>query len=318
MSSTAFYCVSSEMYLPGAVGLVNSLRLAGHDEPIYLLDLDLTPAHRELLASEVIPVDAPGDGPPSLLKTIAPLRHPADVRVLIDADMIVTRSLQPLIAEASEGKVIAVKDNIDRFVREWEQVLELGPMVRRPYVSSGLVVLGGAEGAEVLELLDDRQRRVEFERSYFARREEDYPLLYLEQDVLNAILASRPEPERVKTLDPRMAPLPPYRGLGLLDEAGLRCAYTDGTEPYVLHQFIRKPWLEPMYHGIYSRLLARLLTGPDVPVRMPDEEIPLRLKPGLRAKLERRRVDVLDLVRWYVRDVIPDRLLRRRAPGSLP
>ena len=52
-SATAFYCVSSELYFLGAVGLVNSLRLQGHDEPIYLLDCGLTQEHRELLAREV-------------------------------------------------------------------------------------------------------------------------------------------------------------------------------------------------------------------------------------------------------------------------
>ena len=30
----AFYCVADERYFLGAVGLVNSLRLVGHDEPV--------------------------------------------------------------------------------------------------------------------------------------------------------------------------------------------------------------------------------------------------------------------------------------------
>jgi hypothetical protein len=30
------------------------------------------------------------------------------------------------------------------------------------------------------------------------------------------------------------------------------------------------------------------------------------MRNGLVARLERRRVDVLDLARWYVRDVIPE------------
>ena len=55
----AFYCVSDERYFLGAVGLINSLRLVGHTEPIYLLDCGLTEAQRELLAAEVELVDAP-------------------------------------------------------------------------------------------------------------------------------------------------------------------------------------------------------------------------------------------------------------------
>ncbi len=49
----AFYCISSDLYFPGAVALVNSLRLVGHTEPIFLLDCGLSDAHRELLATEV-------------------------------------------------------------------------------------------------------------------------------------------------------------------------------------------------------------------------------------------------------------------------
>ena len=44
------------------------------------------------------------DTPPWLLKTVAPLAHPAEVMVLIDADMIVTRPLDELIERARDGQ----------------------------------------------------------------------------------------------------------------------------------------------------------------------------------------------------------------------
>ena len=50
----------------------------------------------------------------------------------------------------------------------------------------------------------------------------------------------------------------------------------------------------------------RLWLAPDVPVKLREREVPLRMRNGLVARLERRRVDVLDLARWYVRDVIPE------------
>ena len=313
MTDAAFYCMSSELYFPGAVGLVNSLRLAGHREPIYLLDCGLTAPHRDALAAEATIVPAPSEAPPFLLKTIAPLRHPADVMVLIDVDMVVTRPLRPLIERAAEGRVVVFKDNMDRFDPRWGPALDLGPARRRPYVSSGLVVLGGEPGREALRLWDDRQHRVDYERSYFGADEPGYPFLYLDQDILNAVLSTSVEPERVVTLDKRLAPTPPFRRLRVTGADGLRSAYDDGTEPYVIHQFVRKPWLEPMYHGIYSRLLSRLWLGPDVPVKLPEREVPLRMRNGLVARLERRRVDVLDLARWYIRDVIPDWLQARVA-----
>ena len=55
MTPAAFYCVADERYFLGAVGLINSLRLVGHDEPVYLLDCGLTDAQRELLAAHVDP-----------------------------------------------------------------------------------------------------------------------------------------------------------------------------------------------------------------------------------------------------------------------
>ena len=140
--AAAFYFVSSPIYFLGAVGAINSLRLLGHREPIYLLDCGLSEEQRELVAPEVTLVEGPHDVPPYVLKTIAPLRHPADVMVLIDADIVATRSMAELIARAREPKVIAVENDTDRFVPEWGEILDLGPVRRRPYVSSGLVFLG--------------------------------------------------------------------------------------------------------------------------------------------------------------------------------
>ena len=45
-AAAAFYCVADSRYFPGAVGLVNSLRLVGHREPILVLDTGLTDAQR--------------------------------------------------------------------------------------------------------------------------------------------------------------------------------------------------------------------------------------------------------------------------------
>jgi hypothetical protein len=306
VSAAAFYCVADDRYFLGAVGLVNSLRLLGHREPVFLLDLGLTPAQRRMLDAEVNAVEGPPGVAPWLAKTVAPLRHPEEVMVLIDADMVVTHSLGDLIERASGDRVVVFENDSDRFRPEWGELLDLGAIRRRRYVSSGLVFLGGAEGRGVLELLDDRQRRVEVGRGYYGDGDPEYAFTYPEQDVLNAILASRPDPERVVTLETTLAPVPPFRGLRVLDERSLRCAIKDGTEPYVLHQIIHKPWLEPMYHGPYSRLLARLLLGDDVAVRVPPQEVPLRMRGGARALLARKRVDVQDLARWYARDVIPE------------
>ncbi len=307
----AFYCVADEGYFLGAVGMINSLRLHGQYEPILLVDCGLTAPQRELLSAETTIVPAPEGVAPYLLKTVAPSAHPAGVMVLIDTDMIVTRSLGGLIEEAAQGRVIAFENDSDRFVPEWGEVLELGPIRRRSYVSSGLVVLGGEPGAEVLLLLDDRQRQVEIERTFYGTDEDSYPFTYPEQDVLNAILSARIDAADIVTLSKRLMPNQPFDGLGLIDERTLRCAYRDTLEPYVLHHFLYKPWIEPMYHGIYSRLLARCLVGEDLAVRVPMDQVPLRFRHGATARLERARVGIPDLLGWKLRGALPAALVRR-------
>jgi hypothetical protein len=195
--------------------------------------------------------------------------------------------------------VVAFENHADRFVDAWAELLDLGPLRRRPYLCSGLVAFGRSPGIEVLALLDDRQRRVDYRRSYFGAHDSDYPLLYADQDVLNAILAARAEPELVHALDYRLAPMVPFEGLAVVDECALRCAYEDGTEPYLLHHSLSpKPWQRPAYEGVYSRLLRRALTAPDVELRVAESEIPLGLRSGALGFAERQRVKAREQLRW--------------------
>jgi hypothetical protein len=293
MTPAAFYCVADERYFLGAVGLLNSLRLVGHTEPFHLLDCGLTAEQRDLISPHANLVPNRGDTPPWLLKTVAPLRHPAEVMVLIDADMIVTRRLDEPIEWAGEDRVVAVENDRDRFVAEWGELLDLGPVRRRPYVSSGLVFAGEGLGREVLGLMERLQDRVDFDQTFWRRNVPDYPFLYGDQDVLNAILASRRVPaERFLTVEHRLAPTPPFGRLRVIDEASLRCGYPDGTEPYVLHNFYRKPWLVRMRSSAYSRLLTRCLLGHGLALPIAPRALPLRLRMGARAALARLWVDV--------------------------
>jgi hypothetical protein len=315
MTDAAFYCVADERYFLGAVAMINSLRLQGHREPIRLLDRGLAGWQRELLAGEVEIVADHGGAPPWLAKTVAPLARPAATMVLIDADIVATRPLGELNERAAADRVVVFRNDTDRFVAEWGELLDLGPARRRPYVTSGLVVAGGDTGRETIELLADRQRRVDFERTFARGDDPAYAFRYPEQDVLNAILATAIPEDRITTLPNRLAANPPYAGLRIVDERRLRCAYADGTEPFCLHQFVRKPWLEPMYHGIYSRLMARLLLAGDVAIQVEAGRVPRRMRSGALARLERAAVDSLDLGRWYLGERLPARI-RRIASGS--
>lgn len=299
--TAAFYCVADDRYFLGAVGLINSLRMVGHAEPIRLLDCGLRPEQRALVKHEVELIDAPAGAPPTLLKTIAPLAAPADAMVLIDTDMIVTSPLDEVFELAAAGDAIAFRNDTDRYVAGWGDALDLGPVRRHPYVSFGMLAVGGDAGGEILRLLSDRQDRIDFDRTYWReRRITDYVLLYADQDVLNAILGSRIDRGRLVALDAELAPLPPFEGVEVVDRSRLRCRIADGREPLVLHHWLAKPWLEETHHGVYSQLLQRLLAGDDVAIRVPAEQLPLRFRRGPLAFAERKRINARERLRWHV------------------
>lgn len=297
MVNTAFYCVADSRYFLGVVGMINSLRLVGHNEPIYVLDCGLRAQQRALIEVEATIVECPSDLAPQVMKTIAPLAHPAETMVLIDTDMIVTRRLTGLIATAAAGHVVGGSAELDRFCPEWEQLLGLGQVHRRPYISTGLVLCGGAVGQELIRLVDERKHLVDFELSFWRRNVADYPLVHADQDLINGVLAARAGEREIVVFEPRLSASPPFEGLEIVDLEAVRCAYDDGQEPYVVHHWLTKPWLEPTEDGVYSRLLRRLLNGRNVAIDVPDVEIPRRFRPGLRAFAERTRIDAVARMR---------------------
>jgi hypothetical protein len=306
--ATAFYCVSDERFFLGAVGLINSLRLVGHSEPIYVLDVGLTAPQRELLAAEVELVACEAKTPPTLLKTIAPLAHPAEVMVLIDADMIVTRPLDELIDEAARGRVVAVEHGSERFCAEWEQLPGIGELHRRPYVSGALLFCEGRAGSEILSLMDRYRDAVDFEQTTWRRNVPGYPYLYGDQDLLNAVLCSRGPSTEVAVLDRRLEALMPFEGLRVTDESTLACAYADGLRPFALHHYLNKPWLELTLEGPYNRLLRRLLLAGDVAVRVPVRSLPRHLRAGYLAEAVRRRGNGQGRFRSYLGEPLASRI----------
>ncbi len=298
-ADVGFYCVSSEAYFPAAVAMINSLRLAGYSQPVYVADCGLTPRQRALISPEATVVDVPAGRPPHLAKSVAPLRHPHETTVLIDADMIVSRSLDPLIEEASRGRIVAFADNRDRFVAGWGELPGLdGPARRRRYVTSALVFLGGSVGREVIESMERLAEAIPYDPT-FSGPESD-PFLYADQDLLNAILATRIDPAIVSELEPRMIATNPDTGIASIDPGRLRCAYEDGVEPFVVHHILdRKPWLGRTYRGVYARFLQRCISGPGLAIEIPPRWLPLRLRAGRLAELERVRGDATVSLLWH-------------------
>jgi hypothetical protein len=307
----AFYCVSSRPYFPGAVAVLNSLRMVGHREPLFVLDCGLDPVQRKLLTPHATLVAAPSGVEPTLFKARAPLAHPAEVMVLLDADMIVTRPLSDLIEKAAEGRIVAFETGRDRFFAEWGPLLGLGPIRRQRYLSSGFLCMARGVGTEVLRLVADLQARIDPDVLWWGSGRPSEPFCFGDQDVLNAVLSSRIAPDRIVALQNRLLSELPFEGLRVIDAARLRCAYADGLEPYLVHHILYKPWLDALYYTPYARLLTRLLFGSDVLLRLDRHHVPLRLRTGLLAGVTREATNARERVRWSVRNRLPPQLAAR-------
>ena len=66
---------------------------------------------------------------------------------------------------------------------------------------------------------------------------------------------------------------------------------------------------------MFSRLLRRLLLGEDVEVKVPEDELPRRMRKGVVAFAERKRVNAREQLRWRLERPLSARIrsLRERA-----
>jgi hypothetical protein len=165
-------------------------------------------------------------------------------------------------------------------------------MRRGCYLTSSALFMDRETAEAILPLVAERQERIDLERTWVGSGSEADPLYFLDQDVINAVVRSRLEPERITEYDAGLAPIPPFTGVRLADAAEARCRYDDGTEPLLLHHASRKPWLVRMRSNVYSRLLTRLLLGDDVTLRLDPDSLPLRLRAGAGAGGARFATDV--------------------------
>jgi hypothetical protein len=297
-NTVVFCCVTDASHFLGAVALFNSLRIVGHEEPFVVLDCGLEDWQLATLEPHAIVVPAPRDVAPMLLKPEAALAVPADVAVVLDADVIVTRRLAEPLRLALGGRIVAFANkDADRFFPEWGELLGLRPARRQPYVASGHLFVPTGQ-RRFLSLFRDCQRRIDLRETLLAnddvlmRATPRNPFYYPDMDVLNAVLATEMSPDDLSVIGYRLGPHAPFPGLHLVDERTLSCRYSDGVQPYVLHHILRKPWLAATRPNVYSRLLPRLLLGADVTLRVDPSRLPLRLREGRLAAADRVRVGV--------------------------
>jgi hypothetical protein len=295
-ASCTFFVVADSHYWLGAVALVNSLRLAGHQEPVVVLDAGLDPQQRERLetVAEVVAPSVP-IRLPFLAKWLLPLTRGASMSVLLDADLVVTRSLAPLLAEIGQGHVVAFVDRLaTRGFSEWD-ALAGEQVYLHSYVNSGLIGLPADLAPAILKRVRDAQEKVDLAAArLLGRGSVADPFHFPDQDMWNATLRAFVPPSRLVALEHRLAPTEPWDEVAVEDVETLSCVNPDGSRPYLVHVVGPKPWLANVAPTAYERLLRRLVLSSDVAIPLRRRDLPLRLR----------------WVRFVGRDAVPRRVAR--------
>jgi hypothetical protein len=319
MQRVAFYCVCDERHFFGLVALVNSLRLQGHDDKVYVLDCGLERWQRAVLAQEreVAVFKVGGATHPMLLKTMLPLAHPAHAMILVDVDVIFTGRVDSLVEEVERsGKALLFpNDRIDRFQPAWE-LLGFGPPTPHTYVASGQMILPAEDGGRILTLWAQGLRRLsaEPELAGSGLSEED-AFFFPDMDVLNALIGPAIQSDSFILADTATTAYWPFEGLRVSDLERLGVESADGSRPVLLHHILDKPWNGLVAPNAYSRLMTRLLCDKDVALRAPLWRIPYALRGGIGGGVARSYVKT----RLWLRRSLRGRLgIRARLARKYP
>lgn len=313
MEPLAFYCVCDRSHFLGLVGLINSLRILGHKEHVYVLDCGLTESQRELVAREAVVVSTARDDPPVILKHVLPLSRPAEVMVLVDVDVIFTRNLAEIVNRAKQAQkpVLFLNDVTDRFHSAWVS-LGFGAPVPHPYVNSGMLILPGGPGRALLEMFEEAQRRLDpalvapayagtqYRPNGQKPRPED-PFYFPDQDVLNAMIGTAVPLDSVDVAPENAVAYWPFPGLRVTDVDLLECHYPDSSQPFLLHHILTKPWNGIVAPNVYTDLLTRLLCGSDVAIRVETRSLPRGLRAGWTSPLARQTMRLRAWLRGQLR-----------------
>jgi hypothetical protein len=294
-----FCSIVDSAYFLGAVALVNSLRLTGHAGEIAFLDVGLTGEQRTLLEqAATIHEEARASGWTSVfIKPILGLLHPDRTVVLLDNDIVLTGSLDPLVEAAGRGEIAVFADtDPTRWFPEWQELFSLRqPLRRSRYASGSCVALSTARWHRLLERgyeLGHSIAEARAKRPFLLHKREvdSDPVGFNEQDVLNALLMSEVPESAVRywphALTPNWAE---RREVRLVDAQSLRCEFA-GNETLYLH-FTGQPkpwqqngWLRLRFHA-FNRLLTRVLVGDDVTLRLRPEQLPAWLRPSVEGRV---------------------------------
>ena len=294
-----YYTIANAPFFPGVVALLNSLRLTGNAGELVVLDRGLEPGQRRLLEGHARVVVLPDENfvAPSMLKPFAAAFEPRGVVVIIDSDMLVVRSLGPVVASAAAGAICVFADPIpERWFPEWAELLELqAPMRRGTNLNAGFVAFSADSWPQLLPRWRELCARVPREQIHGT---EANAFWAADQDVFNALVSSELPANAVEVLPEEGEAFPEQLlRVRVLDEETLACEL-DGEPVTILHYSLgpkawqRFGWLR-LRNDAYVRLLPRVLFADDVPIRLDPADLPFRLRPGTGSAAVRHSLDAV-------------------------
>jgi hypothetical protein len=318
--AVTYYTVANHRFFLGTVALLNSLHLTGNAGEVVVVDAGLTQSERDLLSAHATVLAPPRqiDVHPVVMKTYAYLSQRSGPVVVIDSDMIVTGSLDHVLALAREGKICAYPDVPalqSRWFSEWETTLQLrSPLRPDIYVNSGFVALSTDHWPDLLERWWEVCELIPPHAMWGSRSPFNSP----DQDALNALLMSEIPREAVSLLPVSEET---FGGHATVEDFDTLTCTSEGRPTKILHFLDSpKPWEHSGWLRLaatdYVRLMRRLLFATDVPLRLDPDQVPLWLRPSRRGELTLRGLGAANrsLVRaaYEVPEPLRDRLRRLR------
>jgi hypothetical protein len=293
VSDAAFYTVADAGFFPGAVALLNSLRLTGNLGELIVLDTGLAPAQRALLGehARLVPLPASGAGSAFLAK---PLAHRIELDgplVILDSDMLVTAGLEGVGAQADAGKICVFPDHPTtqhRWFAEWQSGFGLAAEPRRQtYVNAGFIALALGRWRHLLERWSQACELIPAGAHFSS--DAAGPYWAGDQDAFNALLMSEVPVDAVEILPgDGEAYWDALRDVEIVDERTLECR-RNGSPVSILHySYPPKPWERRAWIRVvddaYVRLLPRVLFADDVTLRLDVADVPPWIRPSRRAR----------------------------------
>jgi hypothetical protein len=320
-NEATFYTVSNSRFFLGTVALLNSLRLTGNQGPLVVLDAGLSSLQRARLGRHCTIAELPVEVAANLAlsKPFPYYLGATGTVIIIDSDVIVTQSLEPILIEAERGKICAVPDPDDlRWFGEWQEIFELeGRPRRQPCVNSGFLAFSTWHWPRLLERWWQACQRVPHARVTWGQAARSRVVVAVraprsgsadpidgplgDQDALNALLMTEFPAEALSLLPSEVEVFRVHlMQARIVDQRTLACTFRARQTLLLHYNGSPKPWESAAWAQVrpdpYVSLLPRVLLGKGVALRLERRDLPIWLTGGVRGRIAIAILDLLHVV----------------------